>query len=179
MLPGSFLLPFTQPLGGASWFWACLSPTSAASLFAAALVNWERLAEGARRAWRGAARRGSACRARPGAAAGLVRPFGCGAIPVHGSEARTPTRHLVPRPTRTNQSTPRARRPPRAPAARAGVTWRTLWLPVTQDSSFCAAHVLMLLAADVPLYAAAAWYLEKAGREALLRARARPPFCSG
>jgi hypothetical protein len=44
--PRSFLLPFTQPLGGASWFWACLSPTSAASLFAAALVNWERVAEG-------------------------------------------------------------------------------------------------------------------------------------
>ncbi|GBF94218.1 hypothetical protein Rsub_06488 [Raphidocelis subcapitata] len=86
MIPG-FLLPFTQPLGGASWFWACLSPTSAASLFAAALVNWERLAE--------------------------------------------------------------------------GITWRTLWLPVTQNSSFCAGHVLLLLAADVPLYAAAAWYLEK------------------
>jgi hypothetical protein len=41
-----FLLPFTQPLGGAAWFLACLSPTSAASLFAAALVNWERAALG-------------------------------------------------------------------------------------------------------------------------------------
>lgn len=42
----SFLLPFVRPYGGISWFLAGLSPTSAASLFAAALVNWERLAAG-------------------------------------------------------------------------------------------------------------------------------------
>jgi hypothetical protein len=42
----SFLLPFIRPYGGISWYIAGLSPTSAASLFAAALVNWERLAAG-------------------------------------------------------------------------------------------------------------------------------------
>lgn len=41
-----FLLPFVRPYGGVSWYVAGLSPTSAASLFAAALVNWERLAAG-------------------------------------------------------------------------------------------------------------------------------------
>jgi hypothetical protein len=41
-----FLLPFVRPYGGISWYIAGLSPTSAASLFAAALVNWERLAAG-------------------------------------------------------------------------------------------------------------------------------------
>lgn len=41
-----FLLPFARPYGGVSWYLASLSPTSAASLFAAALVNWERLAAG-------------------------------------------------------------------------------------------------------------------------------------
>jgi len=41
-----FLLPFIRPYGGVSWYIAGLSPTSAASLFAAALVNWERLAAG-------------------------------------------------------------------------------------------------------------------------------------
>jgi hypothetical protein len=41
-----FLLPFIRPYGGISWYVAGLSPTSAASLFAAALVNWERLAAG-------------------------------------------------------------------------------------------------------------------------------------
>lgn len=35
-----------RPYGGLSWYLAGLSPTSAASLFAAALVNWERLAAG-------------------------------------------------------------------------------------------------------------------------------------
>lgn len=41
-----FLLPFIRPYGGISWYIAGLSPTSAASLFAASLVNWERLAAG-------------------------------------------------------------------------------------------------------------------------------------
>lgn len=41
-----FLLPFARPYGGVSWYVAGLSPTSAASLFAASLVNWERLAAG-------------------------------------------------------------------------------------------------------------------------------------
>ncbi len=44
-----FILPFTHPYGGSSWYIACLSPTSAASLFAAALVNWERLSAGVTR----------------------------------------------------------------------------------------------------------------------------------
>lgn len=41
-----FLLPFIRPYGGLSWYLASLLPTSAASLFAAALVNWERVAAG-------------------------------------------------------------------------------------------------------------------------------------
>ncbi|KAI8469139.1 MAG: hypothetical protein J3K34DRAFT_522412 [Monoraphidium minutum] len=86
MVPG-FLLPFTQPLGGPAWLWACALPTSAASLFASALLSWERVSQ--------------------------------------------------------------------------GVTWRTLWLPVTQDSPFSAGHVLLALALDVPLWAAATWYLDK------------------
>lgn len=44
--PRSFLLPALRPFGGLSWHLACLSPPSAASLFAAALVNWERAAAG-------------------------------------------------------------------------------------------------------------------------------------
>lgn len=43
-----FLLPFVRPYGGLSWYLASLSPTSAASLFAASLVNWERMAAGVR-----------------------------------------------------------------------------------------------------------------------------------
>lgn len=66
---------------------ASLSPTSAASLFAASLVNWERVA--------------------------------------------------------------------------AGVTLQTMWLPVTQGSSFCVGSVLWLLAADVLLFAALTWYFDK------------------
>lgn len=45
MIPG-FLLPLIQPYGGTSWFLACLSPPSAASLFAYCLINWERIAAG-------------------------------------------------------------------------------------------------------------------------------------
>ncbi|WIA08739.1 hypothetical protein OEZ85_008162 [Tetradesmus obliquus] len=86
MIPG-FLLPFVRPYGGISWYLACLSPTSAASLMAAALLNWERVA--------------------------------------------------------------------------AGVTLQTLWLPVTQGSSFCVGSVLLLLAADVLLFAALTWYSDK------------------
>lgn len=85
-----FILPFTRPYGGPSWFWACLSPPSAASLFAAALVNWERLA--------------------------------------------------------------------------AGVTPHTLWLPVTQGGHFSVGVVYVMLAADVVLFMAAAWYCDKVGR---------------
>ncbi|KAF8072728.1 Abca17 [Scenedesmus sp. PABB004] len=95
MIPGrvaraaraAFLLPFVRPYGGASWYWASLSPTSAASLFAAALVNWERLA--------------------------------------------------------------------------AGVTVRTLWLPVTQGSAYSAGTALAMLALDVLLFGALAWYGDK------------------
>ncbi|KAF6260985.1 hypothetical protein COO60DRAFT_831207 [Scenedesmus sp. NREL 46B-D3] len=86
MVPG-FLLPFVRPYGGVSWYIVCLSPTSAASLMAAALLNWERVA--------------------------------------------------------------------------AGVTLDTLWLPVTQGSSFCAGSVLLLLAADVVLFATLTWYCDK------------------
>lgn len=85
--PSRFLLPFVRPYGGISWYLACLSPTSAASLMAAALLNWERVA--------------------------------------------------------------------------AGVTLQTLWLPVTQGSSFCVGSVLLLLAADVLLFAALTWYSDK------------------
>lgn len=45
MMPG-FLLPVLRPYGGASWYVASLMPPSAASLFANALVNWERVADG-------------------------------------------------------------------------------------------------------------------------------------
>ena len=84
----SFLLPFTQPLGGRAWLLACLSPPGAASLFATALLGWERAA--------------------------------------------------------------------------AGVTPTTLWLPVTQDSSFSAGHALLMLALDVPLFGLLTWYLDRA-----------------
>jgi hypothetical protein len=87
LFPRRFLLPFVRPYGGISWYLACLSPTSAASLMAAALLNWERVA--------------------------------------------------------------------------AGVTLQTLWLPVTQGSSFCVGSVLLLLAADVLLFAALTWYSDK------------------
>eukprot|EP00879_Flechtneria_rotunda_P027764 GHRR01029755.1.p1 GENE.GHRR01029755.1~~GHRR01029755.1.p1 ORF type:complete len:493 (+),score=163.44 GHRR01029755.1:105-1583(+) len=86
MIPG-FLLPFIRPYGGLSWYLAGLSPTSAASLFAAALVNWERLA--------------------------------------------------------------------------AGVTLQTMWLPLTQGSSFCVGSVMWLLAVDVVLFAILTWYFDK------------------
>jgi hypothetical protein len=43
----------------------------------------------------------------------------------------------------------------------AGVTLETLWLPVTQGSSFCVGSVLLLLAADVLLFAALTWYSDK------------------
>ncbi|KIY93955.1 ATP-binding cassette sub-family A member 7 [Monoraphidium neglectum] len=48
------------------------------------------------------------------------------------------------------------------------ISWATLWLPITQDSSFSAGHVLLLLAADVPLYAALTWYLDKVVRLVLV-----------
>lgn len=35
-----------DPYGGTSWYMACLLPPSAASLLAACLVNWERVAAG-------------------------------------------------------------------------------------------------------------------------------------
>jgi hypothetical protein len=41
-----FLLPLIDPYGGPSWYLACLLPPSAASLLAACLVNWERVAAG-------------------------------------------------------------------------------------------------------------------------------------
>ncbi|PNG99270.1 ATP-binding cassette sub-family A member 5, partial [Tetrabaena socialis] len=44
MLPG-FVLPAVYQYGSWTWYVACLSPPSAASLFAAALVNWEKVAE--------------------------------------------------------------------------------------------------------------------------------------
>jgi hypothetical protein len=43
----------------------------------------------------------------------------------------------------------------------AGITRSTLWLPVTPDSSFCAASVFWLLALDVVLYAALTWWCDK------------------
>lgn len=49
----------------------------------------------------------------------------------------------------------------------AGITWQTLWLPITQDSSFSAGHVLLLLALDIPFYAAVTWYLDKVGVSAM------------
>ncbi|KXZ53111.1 hypothetical protein GPECTOR_7g1001 [Gonium pectorale] len=86
MLPG-FLAPAIYQYGGWAWYAACLLPPSAASLFAAALVNWEKVAE--------------------------------------------------------------------------GITPHTLWVPISSANSFSAGSVLLLMAADVALFAGLAWYLDK------------------
>jgi len=45
VLPG-FIVPTLAPYGGNVWWWACLMPPSAASIFAGALVNWELISAG-------------------------------------------------------------------------------------------------------------------------------------
>ncbi|KAF5833388.1 hypothetical protein DUNSADRAFT_10320 [Dunaliella salina] len=45
MLPG-FLAPALAPYGGPALYWACLTPPSAASLFAGCLINWELVSQG-------------------------------------------------------------------------------------------------------------------------------------
>jgi hypothetical protein len=49
----------------------------------------------------------------------------------------------------------------------AGVTWDTLWLPVTPGSAFCAASVMWLLLLDVLLYALLTWYFDQVTNSSL------------
>jgi hypothetical protein len=86
--------------------------------------------------------------------------------PALASKQRTD--RLTDQPTKqaaTLPANPPTDRPTNHLRPQSGISWATLWLPITQDSSFSAGHVLLLLAADVPLYAALTSYLDKVGYE--------------
>lgn len=46
-----------------------------------------------------------------------------------------------------------------------GLTGETLWLPATQSSDFSAGSAMVLLAADVLLFAALMWWCDKVRHE--------------
>ena len=50
--------------------------------------------------------------------------------------------------------------------AQRGVTWAALGQAVTPQYAFSASTILRMLALDVALYAALAWYLDKVGARA-------------